>query len=77
MFIFKFSKIKSALNVLFAKIPPTFAAAFTTKSGLCFDKNSWTSTALNRFKVSRFEAKTSSKNGLLSNFRFMARPTKP
>ena len=32
----KFSKINSALNLLFANIPPTFAAAIKIKSGLFF-----------------------------------------
>ena len=34
--IFKFSKINSVLLVLFATIPPTFAAAFTIKLGFTF-----------------------------------------
>ena len=34
--IFKFSIINSVLKVLFASIPPTFAAALIIKSGLVF-----------------------------------------
>ena len=33
--IFKFSKMKSPGNLLFASIPPTFAAAKITEEGLC------------------------------------------
>lgn len=33
MLIFKFSSINSVRKVLFANIPPTFAAAFIIKSG--------------------------------------------
>ena len=40
IFIFRFSNINSVRFVLFATIPPTFAAQFTNKFGLFFKINS-------------------------------------
>ena len=48
IFIFRFSNINSVLFVLFATIPPTFAAAFIKISGFVLSINFLVSSKLNR-----------------------------
>ena len=75
--IFKFSIINSVLKVLFASIPPTFAAALIIKSGLVFIIVLSVSSKENKSVSSLVDSTTSVIIFDFLNFLTTAEPTRP
>tara|TARA_Y100000816_G_C26104492_1_gene586393 strand:+ start:919 stop:1197 length:279 start_codon:yes stop_codon:yes gene_type:complete len=75
--IFKFSIINSVLKVLFASIPPTFAAALMIKSGLVFLIVLFVSSKENKSVSSLVDSTTSVIILDFINFLTTAEPTRP
>tara|TARA_A100000164_G_scaffold118514_1_gene104597 strand:+ start:184 stop:462 length:279 start_codon:yes stop_codon:yes gene_type:complete len=75
--IFKFSIINSVLKVLFASIPPTFAAALIIKSGLIFLIVFFVSSKENKSVSSLVDSTTSVMILDFLNFLTTAEPTRP
>tara|TARA_B100001778_G_C18204413_1_gene457177 strand:- start:89 stop:367 length:279 start_codon:yes stop_codon:yes gene_type:complete len=75
--IFKFSIINSVLKVLFASIPPTFAAALIIKSGLVFIIVLFVSSKENKSVSSLVDSTTSVIIFDFLNFLTTAEPTRP
>lgn len=77
MLIFKFSSINSVRKVLFANIPPTFAAAFIIKSGFTSLIVFVVSSKEKRFVSFLFEPIISETEFEFDKFLTRFEPTKP